>query len=63
MFFKDEIYSFAIGNNKLIIGTNGLIISKKILVTIGMITFIFAVLFWRISNIYADVVWTDLTWR
>ena len=36
VFFRDEVYSFAIGNLLLIIGTNGLIVSKKILVSIGI---------------------------
>ena len=46
-------------NNK---GTNGIIVSKKILASIGIGILIFVILSVKVNNAYADVNFTDLTW-
>jgi hypothetical protein len=56
VFFEDEVYSLSLGSN-------GLIITKKILFGIGLLGLVMLVLMVKVSNAYADVQWTDLTWE
>lgn len=44
------------------IGTNGIIVSKKILASIGMGILILVILSVKVNNAYADVNFTNLKW-
>lgn len=53
--FKDEVYSFRLGEN-------GILISKKILVTLAIFGVMFAIVLLR-AKIGNATDWTDLTWN
>jgi len=47
----------------LSIGTNGIIISKKIISTIAIGALIFIVLSLKVNDAYADLEWTNMSWK
>jgi predicted membrane chloride channel (bestrophin family) len=46
----------------VILGTNGIIVSKKILTSIALGIIIFILLSLKVNDAYADIKFTDLSW-